>query len=221
MVSITASPLRSRGFSPPVLSGPGHRPRDRPSPSDSGAAGACRLADYRRCRGLLHLPDETFDLIQGGWRGSTKERYERAWQSFKKFLRSAAVSLDSASVTEVLNYLRHLHDRKLSYSTINLHRSAISMTLAPVDGVPVGEHSLVKRLMKGAFTKHPPPRKVPAIWDPSKVLALFQDWPPPLSLSQLLRKTAFLISIITARRPSEVSALLCDPDHLHIDPDFL
>ena len=41
------------------------------------------LADFCRCRGLLHLPDETFDLFQGGWRGSTEERYERAWQSFR------------------------------------------------------------------------------------------------------------------------------------------
>jgi hypothetical protein len=35
-------------------------------------------------------------------------------------------------VTDVVNYLTLLHSRKLSYSTINLHRSAISMTLANV-----------------------------------------------------------------------------------------
>ena len=124
-------------------------------------------------------------------------------------------------MSEVLNYLWHLHDRKLSYSTINLHRSAISETLAPVDGLPVGQLPLVKRLMKGIFTKRPLPRKIPAVWNPSKVLDLFQSWPLPLSLAQLLRKTAFLVTIITARRHSELSPLLCDPDHLQIDQDFL
>jgi hypothetical protein len=39
-----------------------------------------------------------------------------------------------------MDYLTHLYDRKLSWSTIGIHRSAISMTLAPNDGVRVGDH---------------------------------------------------------------------------------
>jgi hypothetical protein len=51
-----------------------------------------------------------------------------------------------------MNYITHLHSLKLSYSTINLHRSAISMTLAHVDEAPIGNHPLVTRLVKRAFT---------------------------------------------------------------------
>jgi hypothetical protein len=38
-----------------------------------------------------------------------------------------------------MDYLTQLYDRKLSWSTIGIHRSTISMTLAPIDGVRVGD----------------------------------------------------------------------------------
>ena len=46
-------------------------------------------------------------------------------------------------------------------------------------------------------------------------------WSLPLQLHQLMRKTAFLIAIVSARRPSEVSALRCDPNHLILGDDFI
>jgi hypothetical protein len=54
--------------------------------------------------------------------------------------------------------VRHLHD------------------FGPVDGVVIGEHPLVTRLMKGVFMKRPSRRKVPVVWNPSKVLDVFQHW---------------------------------------------
>jgi hypothetical protein len=71
-------------------------------------------------------------------------------------------------VIDVMNYLTLLHKRKLSYSTINLHRSAISMTLANVDEAPLGSHPLNTRLVKGVFTKRPPICKVASVWDPAQ-----------------------------------------------------
>jgi hypothetical protein len=89
----------------------------------------------------LDLPSGTRVLYEAGWRPSTEDRYERAWQSFKRHLCSSSVSLDQVGVTHVMNYLTLLHSCKLSYSTINLHRSAISMTLAYIDRAPIGSYS--------------------------------------------------------------------------------
>jgi hypothetical protein len=65
-----------------------------------------------------------------------------------------------------MDYLTHLYDRRLSWSTIGIHRSAISMTMAPIDGVRVGDHPLIKRLMSGVFNERPPRRDAPKLWDP-------------------------------------------------------
>jgi hypothetical protein len=66
---------------------------------------------------------------------------------------------------------------KLEYLHLGIHRSIFSMTMAPIDGVRVGDHPLVKRLMSGVFDERPSRRAAPALWDPLKVLSVFQHWP--------------------------------------------
>jgi hypothetical protein len=82
------------------------------------------------------------------------------------------------------------------------------MILAPIDGVPVGEHPIFKRLMDGVFNERPPRRKIPTLWDPLKVLSVFQHWPVDFPLSSLMRKGAFLMAIVTAKRAHELASLL-------------
>jgi hypothetical protein len=72
-----------------------------------------------------------------------------------------------------LYYLTHLYNHVLLRSTIGIHRSTLSMTMAPIDGAKVGDHPLVKRLMSGFFNERPSHRANPALWDPLKVLSVF------------------------------------------------
>jgi hypothetical protein len=129
---------------------------------------------------------------------STRDCYEKAWASFKRFLQRSSVCFYNASVDNVLDYLVHLHGLKLVYSTINTHRSAISMTLAPVDSSPIGENCQVTPFMRGIFNLCPPKRKAPQVWDPERVLNVFRHWPLPLPLSHLIQKGVFLISIVSS-----------------------
>jgi hypothetical protein len=189
-----------------------------PNPSQPSFS---RLEDFRRLESLQDLPIDTRDLHEAGWRTSTESCYEAAWKSFKRHPRSSNVSLDRAGVTDIMNYLTLLYKRKLSYSTINIHRSAISMTLAKVDGAPLGGHSLITRLMKGIFTKRSPTRKVPSVWDPAPVLECFMHWSLPLSRAQLVRKCAFIIAITSARQLSELFFLKCVGNHIQVKDDFI
>jgi hypothetical protein len=78
-------------------------------------------------------------------------------------LRTSSIPLHQASVKTVLDYLTHLYNRGLSWSTIGVHKSTISMMMAPIDGAKVGDHLLVKRLMSGIFNKRPSRRANPAL----------------------------------------------------------
>jgi hypothetical protein len=166
MVRLSQSAGRGRRSLSPDERQPRHRPHDRLISSNSGQALPCRLDDFRRCRGIDSISDRSVHLVEAGWKRSSAERYERAWQSFKDFFHPSSIPFHQASLKDVMDYLAHLYNCKLSWSTIGIHRSAILMTLAPIDGVLVGEHPIVKRLMGRAFNERPPRWDAPTLWDP-------------------------------------------------------
>jgi hypothetical protein len=95
------------------------------------------------------------------------------------------------------------------------------VTLPYINGVAVGSHPLISWMCKGAFERRPPPRKIPSVWDPTTVLDIFMHWPLPLSCSQLVRKCAFILAIISGRRLSELFNLKCDNSHLQLSNNFV
>jgi hypothetical protein len=187
---VRQSPGASGGGGPPssFQRRPRHRLVDRGASSIPGEALSSRLEDLRGSWGVNAVSDRSFRLISAGWKRSSEDRYERAWQSFKAFLRSSSIPLHQASLKTILDYLTHLYNRGLLWSTIGIHKSTISMTMAPIDGVKVGDHPLVIRLMSGIFNERPSRRANPALWDPLKVLSVFQHWPFSLPLSSLCER---------------------------------
>jgi hypothetical protein len=63
------------------------------------------------------------------------------------------------------------------------------------------------------FKERPSRRAFSAPWGPLKVLDIFQQWPVELPLFKLMRKGAFLLALATAKRASELVALLCVDVH--------
>ena len=120
---------------------------------------------------------------------------------------SHSVSINSVSIANVVDYLSMLFQRGLKYFTINLHGSAISMALPLIDSLPVGQHPLVSRLMKGVYNQCPPTGKLFPSWDAGAIIQIFRVWPSPHSLHDQIRKTAFLLAMASTRRPSELASL--------------
>ena len=85
-----------------------------------------------------------------------------------------------------------------------VHRSAISAFHKPIDGVPVGKHPEVSRLMAGVHNLRPPQPKYGFTWDVELVLSLFKSWPYILSPKQLSLKTATLMGLIAIPRGAEL-----------------
>ena len=135
--------------------------------------------------------------------------YDAIWRAFKDYLRSRRLLLSSVTINVVLDYLSSLFTRGLAYRTIHLHRSVLSATLPAIDGLPVGQHDLVCRLVKGVFQRRPPTRRLYQSWDVGAVFAVFAEWNLPLDFSQIQRKAAFLLAVASARRPSELASLRC------------
>ena len=109
----------------------------------------------------------------------------------------------------VLDFLTSEYAEGKQYRTLNSYRSAISMTHSPIDGVVVGKHSLVSRLMKGVFNSRPPQPRYAFTWDVGRlldhILSLGENH--ALSLKQLSHTLAVLLALSNASRASEIHAL--------------
>lgn len=78
-----------------------------------------------------------------------------------------------------------------------------------MDGVSLGEHPLVCRLLRGVRLSLPPEPRYSALWDVNLVLNLFLSWQSNrhLSRKELSAKLAMLLCLISCRRVSDVRAL--------------
>ena len=105
------------------------------------------------------------------------------------------------NLRHILRFLSHLfHVDKLSYSSINVAKSAIS-TLIYYDS-KLGEETLVARFMRGVYNLRPFIPKNTVIWDTRKVLDFLEKWHPAknLSLRQLSIKTVLLCLLVSGQR---------------------
>lgn len=87
----------------------------------------------------------------------------------------------------------------------------LSAVLLPIDGVQVGQHPYIIRLLRGVFNSRPPVKRLLPDWDLSIVLDMLKQPPFEPMLSAKLKfvtfKTVFLIAITTFRRCSDLQSL--------------
>jgi len=109
-------------------------------------------------------------------------------------------------VTEHLSTL--FHEGK-GYSMLNTTRSALSLLFPYFEGRSIGDHYIIKRLLKG-FAKSKPPRpKYNATWDPKSILTYIESlgecetW----SLKTLSLNLVTMLALITAQRVQTLSLI--------------
>ena len=113
------------------------------------------------------------------------------------------------NVTTVVDFLASVFNSGIGYSSLNTLRSALSAAVLPVDGVAMGSHPLVKRLMKGSFNLKPPTPRYSHTWDVSTVLNYLKGLGgnSDLSMKQLTMKLVVLIALVTGQRCQTLSLL--------------
>lgn len=105
-----------------------------------------------------------------------------------------------------MNFLANLWREGLQYNTINGYRSAISALHVQVDGAPIGQHPLVKRVMTGVFNERTPQPRYTRTWDVGQVLEFIKSLGMNRHIPDklLTYKVAMLLALTTACRASEL-----------------
>ena len=128
------------------------------------------------------------------------------------------------SAVNLINFLQYeLEHNKREYSTLNSFRSAVSSTLGTCaeTGKPVGQAPLVCRFMRGAHRLNPPKTKLFPSWDIVTILNFLKSWGPArkLSLSQLLKKSAFLVALVCYKRPADLYNMRVVKEYWYINSE--
>ena len=115
----------------------------------------------------------------------------------------------SGPVSAVANFLVSLFQDGYQYNSVNAYRSAISSVHEKVDGVPVGQHPVITRLIKGVFNERPLVPRYSNTWDLQRVLSHLESLgqSESLSLKALSFKTVFLLAITRPSRSADLSQL--------------
>ncbi|PFX21005.1 hypothetical protein AWC38_SpisGene14530 [Stylophora pistillata] len=105
----------------------------------------------------------------------------------------------------ILEFLAFEYEAGKAYRILNVCRSAISMTHPKVDSLRVGEHPLIKQLLRGIFNSRPPLPRYSGTWDVQKASSYMASLGTNdlLTLKILSLKLGLLLALTSMERVSE------------------
>jgi hypothetical protein len=177
------------------------------------------LATFKAIIIKTGISNEVAEFLSTSWRKSTSGQYKSVWKSWASWCEAKGLDNASISVDKLLEYLLYLFkDRNLSWSSIGVHRSALSSILQPSISPSLGEHPLVIRFMKSIFLRKPPSIQPRWSWDMATVLRYLKRLgsPQSLSLKTLTWKLAFMTATFCAKRISDLTLLRTSKKYLQM-----
>ena len=179
------------------------------SSNNSRIVESSRVASVRKSLDSEGIPDSAANLILASWRTNTEQSYSSGWRKWEIWCAENGLSALESPLRGILEFLASQFEEGKQYRTINSYRSAISVTHTPIDGVIVGKHPLVSRLMKGIYNQRPPQPRYTSTWDVQIVLQRIRSWGSTTALGRknLSQKFAMLMALANASRCSELHAL--------------
>ncbi|XP_072048693.1 uncharacterized protein [Amphiura filiformis] len=149
------------------------------------------------------VPEKALPIIMSSWRESTRKQYAVHIRHWLDFCCREQCNPVQADVTYILTFLTEIHENfNLGYSALNTAQNALSSFILSPNGQSVGNHSLVKRFMKGIFNLQPPQPRYTHIWDVRVVLNVLRKLSPveTLGLRDLTYKLSMLIALTSTQR---------------------
>ena len=173
------------------------------------SAPASRMAYLREKFASQNLSGTARDLLLASWRTKSNKTYDSHFNKWLCWCSARGSDPISGPVSEIANFLAHLHKEGYRSSSLNVFRSAISSVHDKVDGVDVGKHPTVTRLLKGAFHERPPLSRYTSTWDVNAVLLYLKSLGPTsdLTLKQLTYKLVMLLALTRPSRSADLSSL--------------
>lgn len=166
------------------------------------------------------LCSKAISILMASTSKSTNRQYTRFIDLFKDFCNKRGdLSHKNISLETGIQFLTELFEKGLSYSSLNIARSALSQYVSinnAEDNCDFGKHPLTVKFMKGVFKLRPPKCRYSFTWDVKIVLDFLRlKINRTISLKELTLKCVMLIALCTGQRAQTLAAI--DLDNLVTD----
>ncbi|CAB4015537.1 Gag-Pro-Pol poly [Paramuricea clavata] len=158
------------------------------------------------------------------WSAGTQKQYQPYIAKWLRFCAERKINPYNPPLNIVLDFLVHLHNQDLKYTTINAARSAISAIILPQGTTTIGSHPITSRLMNGICRSKPPRPKYQTAWDVQPVLTYLFTIGTAKNLDLKMLDTVALVSAqsgqslhmldITLMKQDESSFEFLLPEHV-------
>ena len=168
-----------------------------------------------------NISEKAATIILQSWSDGTQKQYKLYIKQWINFCCERQADPYNPPLTTVLDFLVNLHEKGLSYTTINTARSAISAITLSEDKNTIGCHPLVSRFMKGIYKGSPPTPRYQSTLDVQPVLTYLAATNPvdKLDLKMLTLKLVMLIALVSAQRGQSLHILDIGPGRMKEVPD--
>lgn len=159
------------------------------------------------------VPQASLKIVMASFATNTLNQYSSSLKAWWLFCQNNNLNFSQANTSDVLLFLTERFESGNGYSTLNTHRSALSIIL----GKKVVSDDCINRFLKGAFKIKPPCPKYNITWDPNHVLSYLSNFYPyeNLSLHDLGQKSITLLAIASAQRMQTLSLIKVDNIKFH------
>lgn len=149
----------------------------------------------------LELPENLWSTLTASWQDASKKQYRSHYKQWKSYAEDNSVPVGSPSLDECLQYFQYLMGEGKSHGTICTARSMLSIFVR-VNGLPLSDHPLVTRMVKGIGNLIAKPKAILDTWDPMPVIKQLESWGDikDLDWGRLTRRTMALFLLSTGQR---------------------
>ena len=169
------------------------------------------IKGFHKERGFSEAVAQTFAIYQ---RQSSVGVYESKWKVFREWCHVKQINPVKATVQQLADFLIFLfEEKKLAISSIQGYRSCIYKVFL-ARGIDISHDRDLNMLVRNFAIERPVQHREAPRWDLMVVLRLLMKPPfEPMntaSLADMTRKLAFLLTLASAKRNSEVWAFSAD-----------
>ena len=166
-----------------------------------------RLAVWRissKHNKTMGISEKAVELLCNNTKSSTSQTYNVSWAQWYHWCSERKSDPVSCAVSDILKFLAEQFSQGKQYRCINVLRSAIFSAHCHVDDKPVGQHSLIVRIIKGVSISRQRQPKYQHTWNVS-VLTTFlasEECNKTMSMKLLSQKLCMLMTLTCPDRSS-------------------
>lgn len=183
------------------------RPNNRTTSTTSKGPNFSSLEGWGWGSQVAHWNEEEKQLLTSSWRKSTLATYGPPIRRWITWCETNNIDSKSPSGKDVAQFLARLYlDQNFAYSTILLHKSAISTYCANNTDEKITSNFLVHQILKAISVAKPKSNKAP-IWDIKLLFTWLKETPMNNSLFDISRRTALILLLASGRRLHDLTLL--------------